>query len=634
MGVDLVKDSQGNENLEINNEYFNYDNNLDEDIDSYEELQILGIVDNCKTLKVHSKLNDKIYVIKDLILSEEIEKRKNLVDIINLLRFNEHPNIVKYHKFFIKEEKHLYVIEEFINNWDLKVFLRTYKDLKKSNNFIINKKIEENILWDIFMQCANALKFLHEKNIIHRNICLDNILISNDRTIKFCNFKRALLINGNKNRFNEEAGEILYRSPEMDNNSSYGKKTDVYSLGVVFHKLCTFEFPINYNPIENINNYSKEMMNIIKLMLKEEKYRPDSNTLYEMIFKEYSKRVAKLSSIESIIRCMNSFQNFSEYMLKNKIFFQNEGKTPFSFNYINCIEEFKSNNDKSNYCLYLNNLRNLLNNIDCEISKKQEMSPLMVLDYLVEKLNKETSEKENQPSFKVQKTNEFDNKNNAILKYEDSMKNNYTSGFSKFFCSKLKTARILCNNVRLYYFTAMPYIEFQLDRCYCQEIKNGPYKYNPKFEMWLKMQQNHAKKITEKIECKNCIGKHFEFKMIEKFGNNLIIAINRGKDFSNHSEVENELTFESIIDKKDGINMIKNIFKLVGVIKRVYDENDKNFEYFVSENLDYSKGLWTTSEENLDENKNRKLKKDVVMLFYSVEEQLINKNISHIKNIY
>ena len=627
MGVELIKDSQGYEHMAIDNEFFNNEETLEEDLEAYEDLKILGFRANkCITKKVLSKLNNKIYVIKELILSNNSEERKNLVDIINFIISNEHKNIVKYHKFFIKS-KHLYIIEEFINNDDLKTLMNTYKDAEKDIN-----SIEENILWDIFMQCATALKFLHENNIIHRNISLDNILVSNDKTIKFSNFEQAILINGDEVRLKELAGSPVYRSPEMeDEELSYGKKTDIFSLGFVFHKLCTFEFPKkNMENIENINNYSEEMINIIELMLKEETDRPDSNTLYEMILKEYSKRAAKISSIESIIRCMNSFSNFSNYMLQKKNDFQNENKTPFSFNYIKCIEEFGSNNDKNKYCLYLNHIRDLINNIDFEVNRNYEINPLIVLDYLVEKLNKETNENPNASSFKVQPT-EFDTKKNAIKKYDDFFKKNYKSGFSQYFSLLLKTVRCDCTT-KTYYFSAYPYLEFQLDRCY-NIYNKDKYEHSSFCKIWLESQQNHAKLITEEIPCKNCIpgNKHHEFKMIEKLPKNVIIAINRGKNYSNTSEVDCTLNFElnnssetiyKILEKEIQLSYRKVKYKLelVGVIKRVVDESG---EYFISINKEFD-GTWIISDKNsLNKIKNPENdeKGNIVMLFYSVEEE-------------
>ena len=59
-------------------------------------------------------------------------------------------------------------------------------------------------------------------------------------------------------------------------------------------------------------------------MLNEEKDRPDANLLYDLISKEYAKKVPKNTSIESIFRCINYFTNFSNYMIENINDFLNE----------------------------------------------------------------------------------------------------------------------------------------------------------------------------------------------------------------------------------------------------------------------------------------------------------------------
>ena len=148
--------------------------------------------------------------------------------------------------------------------------------------------------------------------------------------IKIGNFTKAILLRNIKNgnnpneeeRFKDPIGGLLYRSPEMINNLGYGKKTDIYSLGVVFHKLCFYIFPeskFNSEGIKkNIEIYSDKIVNIIDLMLDEEEKRPDANTLYDLILKEYVKKVPHNSSIEAVFRCINSYQNFNRYMIDNK----------------------------------------------------------------------------------------------------------------------------------------------------------------------------------------------------------------------------------------------------------------------------------------------------------------------------
>ena len=51
----------------------------------------------------------------------------------------------------------------------------------------LNKAIDIKLLWSILWQCLSGLKYLHEKNIVHKNIYLKNILMTEDKIIKLNN---------------------------------------------------------------------------------------------------------------------------------------------------------------------------------------------------------------------------------------------------------------------------------------------------------------------------------------------------------------------------------------------------------------------------------------------------------------
>ena len=622
MGVELTRDNEGNSNLELINEYFNKEENIDEDLEDYDTLKIIGRGDNDDSLtkKIISKINNKVYVMKEIRIDNNLLQRNdriNLINILNILKDNECPNIIKNYKFYIKDNI-FYIINEYLKNGDLLDYMKLNKSL--------DKPIEEEKLWDIFMQCATSLKFMHDKNIIHRNIRLENIYMTENGLIKFGNFRKAILIkkdneseneNDEEERLDDQVGGMLYRSPEMINKLGYWKKTDIYSLGVVFHKLCFYEFPkrdnADNNKINNVNNINipDEIVNIIKLMLNEEKDRPDANLLYDLISKEYAKKVPRNTSIEAIFRCLNSFNNFSTYMIENKNDFLNEEKTPFCYNFIKCIEEY---DDKAKLSLYINNFRNIKNNIFGQIYNKSEIKPSMVLQYLLEQINKENKEINNNlldASLKAQ-PNEFE------LIEENAKKNflkfyNKNSIISQYFCGILETERICKCQTKSYYYSSFPYLEFQLDRCASLNQSNR-YAHEKDVEKWFVIQQNHKHKLSKKynITCKNClfVEEQIESKIFKKLPLNLIISINRGENYENKSKVEYSLN----------IILSGKIYGLIGVIKRIKNEKE---EYFISINLDYKEKMWFMSDKNsfettkIDSPLNHS-DGEVIMLFYSL----------------
>jgi serine/threonine protein kinase len=256
--------------------------------------------------------DNNIYVLKDLGEQQLSETQK---DILKLLEQNECPYIVKHYTL----NKTNCIKTDFINDIDLLDYLNTYIDLENP--------IEEKVLWKIFRQCIESVKYLHEKNIVHRNIRLENFYITDDKEIKLGNFRYATLINEAKEDMNYPEEGILYKSAETLNKDIYNKKSDLYALGVVFYKLCYFEFPydITYksnkeddskgiyqlNPIPKKElGYSKELNELINSLLNIFTQKVEEEKIYQMAINKPLEYKCKNTCIESIIRCLSPFSFF------------------------------------------------------------------------------------------------------------------------------------------------------------------------------------------------------------------------------------------------------------------------------------------------------------------------------------
>ena len=617
MEIQIIKDIQGKQHIVFNNESLLNDSFLGDKIEDFEFMKIIGRGNESLTLKVKSKINDNIYVLKKINAQLSMPERENLFQILNIIRSHEIPNIVKNMKT-IYQNNSLIILDEYINNGDLLDFMKRNKEL--------NKPIDEKILWNIFLQCASGVKSLHMLNIIHRNIKLENFMINQKYYVKLGNFRNAIISKGDNaviNKGDKYLGGYLYQSPEILNNKEYSKKTDIFSLGVVFHKLCYYSYPFIINRTkdgyvlkpnenkENLNVYSEEMRNIINLMLnEEEKNRPDSTSLYASILKEYVKHYDKNSSIEAVFRCINSFKKFSNEIISYKKDFEKD-EAPISFNLIECLEDFNNNKDNKDkkYKEYLYNFRNSFNKNN-SIENSKEIRPEIVLDYLIEKVNQEAlNNPKNNTSFVAQPI-KFDlSKISSKEKMLSFCKYNFSKLIYKYFIGMLKTKRICAKHdcrTDTYAYSIFPYIEFQLDRCF----KEKTIEYEPNLKEWFNIQIYHQYFLSKNhnIICPkaNSITPHVEYKQFETYPQNLIIIINRGDIYRNTSKVifplnlkiEELKGIKGILDET-GIKQIKEVsekeFALVGIIKRMEEQNR---EYFISINYDSDKKIWIHSDGN------------------------------------
>ena len=115
-----------------------------------------------------------------LIATKKIDKsfcenpitKKYLINEINILKMLNHPNIVKFIDLK-RTNNHYYIMMEYCNGGELHKVLEKY--IKKNG-----KPFPEEIVQRLMRQIIDAFKYIHSKDIMHRDIKLENILLNYD----------------------------------------------------------------------------------------------------------------------------------------------------------------------------------------------------------------------------------------------------------------------------------------------------------------------------------------------------------------------------------------------------------------------------------------------------------------------
>jgi len=93
---------------------------------------------------------------------------------------------------------------------------------------------------------VNAVKYLHDRNIVHGDIKLENALISKEFVVKLCDFGFA--IHQKTPDAKLRGGSEGFTAPELHTSISYNaKKCDVFALGIVFFILLLGHRPFLSN---------------------------------------------------------------------------------------------------------------------------------------------------------------------------------------------------------------------------------------------------------------------------------------------------------------------------------------------------------------------------------------------------
>ncbi|KAA6400582.1 MAG: putative Serine/threonine-protein kinase TIO [Streblomastix strix] len=150
-------------------------------------------------------------------------KDTSFMDEVEVLRSLEHENIIQFLDYF-ETDSDFVVVTEFGQS-DLSKLIENDKNLS-----------EDEIHW-ISRQLIYALKYLHDKNITHRDLKPQNILIDSNGTIKLCDFGFARILDHNSGVMNSVKGTPLYMAPEIINGGTYDWRSDLWSFGALLYEL-------------------------------------------------------------------------------------------------------------------------------------------------------------------------------------------------------------------------------------------------------------------------------------------------------------------------------------------------------------------------------------------------------------
>jgi eukaryotic-like serine/threonine-protein kinase len=147
---------------------------------------------------------------------------KNFIQEIKLLHLLHHKNIVRVFNYYIYPEiLSGYILMEFIEGFDIEEYLEKFPE--KTN--------------EIFLQTISGFVYLEDKNILHRDVRPQNILVTEDGIVKIIDFgfgKQIIDINDFKKSISLNWWCEL---PPEFNDSIYDFQTELYFIGKLFEKI-------------------------------------------------------------------------------------------------------------------------------------------------------------------------------------------------------------------------------------------------------------------------------------------------------------------------------------------------------------------------------------------------------------
>ncbi|XP_064227074.1 serine/threonine-protein kinase Nek1 isoform X7 [Aotus nancymaae] len=291
-------------------------------MEKYVRLQKIGEGSFGKAILVKSTEDGRQYVIKEINISgmsskEREESRREVAVLANM----KHPNIVQYRESF-EENGSLYIVMDYCEGGDL------FKRINAQKGVLF----QEDQILDWFVQICLALKHVHDRKILHRDIKSQNIFLTKDGTIQLGDFGIARVLNSTVELARTCIGTPYYLSPEICENKPYNNKSDIWALGCVLYELCTLKHAFEAGSMKNLVlkiisgsfppvslHYSYDLRSLVSQLFKRNpRDRPSVNSILEKGF--ISKRIEKFLSPQLIAEefCLKTFSKFGSQPIPAK----------------------------------------------------------------------------------------------------------------------------------------------------------------------------------------------------------------------------------------------------------------------------------------------------------------------------
>jgi len=202
-------------------------------VDRYEILSKVGAGGMSDVYKAKDHILGRIVAIK--VLKQEFSEDINFVTKFRTEAQSaaglEHPNIVNIYDVGSESGLH-FIVMEYIEG----ITLKTYVEKKGQLSF--------KEATSIAIQVARGIEAAHNKDITHRDIKPQNIMISTEGKVKVTDFGIAKAISSNTIS-SDAMGSVHYASPEQARNGFIDGRSDLYSLGIVMYEMVTGRVPFD-----------------------------------------------------------------------------------------------------------------------------------------------------------------------------------------------------------------------------------------------------------------------------------------------------------------------------------------------------------------------------------------------------
>ena len=245
----------------------------------YSILKVLGEGSFGKCYLVQAGSDSSKRVIKQVDLNplskpEQSEACKEA----KVLEQLDHPNIIRFREVYKTKKNKLCIVMDYADGGDLASKIKSQRSTPFPEDFILS----------VFVQLCLALKHVHDRKVIHRDLKPQNVFLMQSGNVKLGDFGIAKVLSRTVEQAKTLVGTPYYLSPEVVESQPYSFMSDVWSLGAILYEMCALRPPFmadsihalaikiiegRYEPISS--RYSSELSGLVTaLLVREPANRP------------------------------------------------------------------------------------------------------------------------------------------------------------------------------------------------------------------------------------------------------------------------------------------------------------------------------------------------------------------------
>lgn len=195
-------------------------------IESYTKLDKLGEGTYATVFKGKSRLTDNLVALKEIRLEHEEGAPCTAIREVSLLRDLKHANIVTLHDI-IHTDKSLTLVFEYLDR-DLKQYMDDCGNIMSMNNVKL-----------FLFQLLRGLAYCHKKQVLHRDLKPQNLLINERGELKLADFGLARAKSIPTKTYSNEVVTLWYRPPDvLLGSTEYSTPIDMWGVGCIFYEMA------------------------------------------------------------------------------------------------------------------------------------------------------------------------------------------------------------------------------------------------------------------------------------------------------------------------------------------------------------------------------------------------------------